>query len=91
MRYMLYLVIVSVLLVPGWATAQFADCDSAHNNGSNIARTAVSSAFNQMACVENALGATEDALAMVLVRHRHRPAPAHCSKHAGSLAITKAP
>ena len=64
-RYMLYLVIASVLLAPGWAAAQFEDCDSARNNGSNIARTAVSSAFNQMACVENALGATEGALAMV--------------------------
>src|SRR5688572_967873 len=65
MRYMLYLVIASVLLAPGWAAAQFAECDSARNNGSNIARTAVSSVFNQMACVENALGVTENALAMV--------------------------
>lgn len=65
MRYMLYLVVVSMLLAPGWAAAQFEDCDSARNNGSNISRTAVSASFNRMACVENMLGVTEDALAMV--------------------------
>ena len=43
MRRMWSVIAVSMLLIPGWAVAQFEDCDSARNNGSNIARTVVSS------------------------------------------------
>ena len=50
MRCMWSVMVVSILLIPGWAAAQFEDCDSARNNGSNIARTVVSSTYNTLAC-----------------------------------------
>lgn len=50
MRCSWSVIAVSMLLIPGWAVAQFADCDSARNNGSNIARTVVSSTYNTLAC-----------------------------------------
>lgn len=65
MRHMQYLLVISILFIPGWAVAQFEDCDSARNNGSNIARTVVSSAFNTLACDPNMLGQVEEALSML--------------------------
>lgn len=59
MRYLQYLMLASILLIPGWAVAQFEDCDSARNNGSNIARTVVSSTYNTLACSPAGLAQAE--------------------------------
>jgi len=57
--------VAGMLLIPGWAVAQFADCDSARNNGNNIARTAVSSTYNTLACSPPGLAQAEERLSML--------------------------
>ena len=65
MRRMWFVMLVSMLLIPGWAAAQFEDCDSARNNGSNIARTVVSSTSNTLACNPAGLAQAEETLALL--------------------------
>jgi hypothetical protein len=55
--------VAGMLLIPGWAVAQFEDCDSARNNGNNIARTVVSSTYNTLACSQAGLAQAEQILA----------------------------
>jgi len=65
MRCTWSVIAVSMLLIPGWAVAQFSDCDSARNNGSNIARTVVSSTYNTLACSPAGLEQAEETLALL--------------------------
>jgi hypothetical protein len=57
--------VAGMLLIPGWAVAQFTDCDSARNNGSNISRTVVSSTYNTLACSPAGLAQAEETLAIL--------------------------
>jgi len=74
MRRMWSVIAVSMLLIPGWAVAQFEDCDSARNNGSNIARTVVSSTYNTLACSQAGLAQAEATLAMLFQTPPSTPA-----------------
>jgi hypothetical protein len=58
-------IVAGMLLIPGWAVAQFEDCDSARNNGNTIARTVVSSTYNTLACSPPGLAQAEETLAML--------------------------
>jgi len=65
MRRMWSVMVASMLLIPGWAVAQFVDCDSARNNGNSIARTTVSATYNTLACSPAGLVQAEQTLAML--------------------------
>lgn len=62
-RRMWSVMVAGMLLIPGWAVAQFEDCDSARNNGNTIARTIVSSTYNTLACSPPGLAQAEETLA----------------------------
>ena len=64
-RRMWSVIVAGMLLIPGWAVAQFEDCDSARNNGINIARTVVSSTYNTLACSPAGLLQAEETLAIL--------------------------
>jgi hypothetical protein len=58
-------IMASMVFIPGLAIAQFEDCDSARNNGSNISRTVVSSTYNTLACSQAGLAQAEETLTML--------------------------